>query len=200
MLMKKLSIICTKNAIIDPLIRLMRGDLQVRVNYRVYILHDIPIVVDADSEPTSLPKKHTYKTIGSIEFTECDIFRVEELWKDKEGNRHAFGHHYLRPHETYHTPTHKFLRNELVRVPLYENLSLDLVMGRCWVMDPKTFCKGRPIDCDDELHVYVCEFRVDKAARQFSKMTKQQYPICTKAYAFKKFEKNLKISRNFLVS
>ncbi|XP_037039664.1 histone-lysine N-methyltransferase ash1 [Bradysia coprophila] len=177
---------------------LMRGDLQVHQTDTVYVLRDIPMTPDPDStDSTSPPKKHTYKTIGKIEYTECDIFRVERLWKDDDGNRFVFGHHYLRPHETYHEPSRKFYQNEVVRVPLYEKVPIDLVMGRCWVLDPTTFCKGRPVDCE-ESHVYICELRMDKAARLFSKISKQQYPVCTKSYAFNKFEQKLKISRNYL--
>lgn len=175
---------------------LMRGDLQVHQTDTVYVLRDIPMTPEPDS--TSPPRKHTYKTIGKIEYTECDIFRVERLWKDEHGKRFVFGHHYLRPHETYHEPSRKFYQNEVVRVPLYEKVPIDLVMGRCWVLDPTTFCKGRPVDCE-ESHVYICELRMDKAARLFSKISKQQYPVCTKSYAFNKFEQKLKISRNYLV-
>ncbi|GFW22366.1 histone-lysine N-methyltransferase ASH1L [Trichonephila clavipes] len=42
-----------------------------------------------------------------------DIFRVERLWKDEQNNKFAFGHHYLRPHETYHEPSRKFFANEV---------------------------------------------------------------------------------------
>ncbi len=120
---------------------LMRDDLQVRQTDTVYVLRDIPITPDTESPSASPLKKHTYKTIGKFEYTDCDIFRIEQLWKDDDGNRFVFGHHYLRPHETFHEPTRKFYRNEVVRVPLYETLPIDLVMGRCWVLDPATFCK-----------------------------------------------------------
>lgn len=79
---------------------LMRGDLQLRQGDTVYMLRDIPIA--------GTDKKHTYQTIGKIEYTELDIFRVERLWKEKStGRRMAYGHHYLRPHETFHEPTRK---------------------------------------------------------------------------------------------
>lgn len=175
---------------------LMRGDLQIRQTDTVYVLRDIPIAPEPDS--TFPVQKHTYKTIGKIEYGECDIFRVERLWKDNDGKRFVFGHHYLRPHETYHEPSRKFYHNEVVRVPLYEVVPIDLVMGRCWVLDPTTFCKGRPVDSDEQ-HVYICELRVDKAARLFSKISKHSYPICTKSYAFNKFEQKIKVSRNYLV-
>ncbi|XP_044735894.1 histone-lysine N-methyltransferase ash1 isoform X2 [Chrysoperla carnea] len=169
---------------------LMRGDLQLRQGDTVYVLRDIPI------EGTD--KKHTYETIGDIEFTELDIFRIERLWKDKEtGKRMAYGHHYLRPHETYHEPTRKFFPNEVMRVPLYEAVPVELIMSRCWVLDINTYCKGRPIGAPEE-HIYICEYRVDKSARLFSKVSnKSHYPICTKSYAFEKFKTRLKVSRTY---
>lgn len=173
---------------------LLRDDLHIRQTDTVYVLRDIKINPD---DPNS--KKHTYDTIGDIDFSECDIFRVERLWKDENGKRFVFGHHYLRPHETYHEPTRKFYPNEVVRVPLYEVVPIELVMARCWVLDAKTYCKGRPIDCIEQ-HVYICELRVDKGARLFSKISKHPYPLCTKNYAFRKYEKPLKIYKTYAVS
>lgn len=175
---------------------LMRGkDLQIRQSDTVYVLRDITVEGSSDGKV----QKHTYETIGEIDHNECDIFRVERMWKDNDGRRFVYGHHYLRPHETYHEPTRKFYQNEVVRVPLYEVVPIELIMGRCWVMDLNTFCKGRPTD-SVESHVYICELRVDKAARLFSKISKNPYPVCIKNYAFKKFRQRLKITRSFLVS
>ncbi|XP_020713257.1 histone-lysine N-methyltransferase ash1 isoform X1 [Ceratitis capitata] len=173
---------------------LMRGDLHVRQGDAVYVLRDIPI---KDAAGNVLPKqKHTYETIGTIDYNECDIFRVERLWKNEEGKRFIFGHHFLRPHETFHEPSRRFYPNEVVRVPLYEIVPIELVIGRCWVLDRTTFCKGRPVECTDETHCYICELRVDKTARFFSK-AKVNYPTCTKTYAFRKFPEKLKISKSY---
>lgn len=56
--------------------------------------------------------------------------------------RFAFGHHYFRPHETHHSPSRKFYHNELFRVPLYEIIPLEAVVGTCCVLDLYTYCKG----------------------------------------------------------
>ncbi|XP_055856799.1 histone-lysine N-methyltransferase ash1 isoform X2 [Episyrphus balteatus] len=173
---------------------LMRGDLQIRQGDTVYVLRDIPI---KDENGVICPtKKHTYETIGEIDYSECDIFRVERLWKDQDGKRVIFGHHFLRPHETFHEPSRRFYPNEVVRVPLYELVPIELVIGRCWVLDRTTFCKGRPTDCTNEEHVFICELRVDKSARFFSK-AKVNWPTCTKNYAFKKFDEKLRISKTY---
>lgn len=171
---------------------LMRGDLQIHQDDTVYLLRDTPIT------PGSV-KRHTYKTIGKINYAECDIFRVERLWMDHKGNRFVSGHNYLRPHETFHEPSRKFYQNEVIRVPVYEDVPIDLIMGRCWVLDPTTFCKGRPVGCV-ESHVYIGELKMDKARKKFSKILKNRYLVCTKPYAFNEFVQKLKISRNCVVS
>jgi len=57
------------------------------------------------------------------------------------GERLAFGHYYLRPHETFHEPTRRFFNCELFRVPLYDLIPLDAVVGICCVMDLHTYCR-----------------------------------------------------------
>lgn len=83
-----------------------------------------------------------------------------------------------------------------MRVPLYEVVPVELVMSLCWVLDLNTYCKGRPTGAQEE-HVYICEYRVDKSARLFSKISKSKYPVCTKTYAFERFDQKLKISRTY---
>ena len=142
----------------------------------------------------------TYKTVhaASVSSDDMDIFRVERLWRSEAGRLFAFGYHYLRPHETFHEPTRRFFPNEVFRVPVYEVLPLDTLWRQCWVLDPVTFCRGRPLAAEEE-HVYICEYRVDKSARLFSKISKGKHQICTKPYAFHNFDIRLKISRTYTV-
>lgn len=114
------------------------------------------------------------------------------------GDKFAFGHHYLRPHETFHEPWRKFFPNEVIRSPLCEILPLDMVINHCWVLDLNSYCRGRPIGAQED-HVYVCEYRVDKGARVFSKISKPKYPICIKPYAFITFPEKLRPQRTYTV-
>lgn len=90
----------------------------------------------------------------------------------------------------------RFFSNEVMRVPLYEAVPVELVISNCWVMDLNTFCKGRPIGAPEE-HIYICEYRVDKGAKMFSKVSKSKFPVCTKTFAFERFESRLKMSRTY---
>ena len=144
----------------------------------------------------------TYKTVNkdNVATGDMDIFRVERLWiNEATGFKFAFGFHYLRPHETFHEPSRRFFDNEVFRVPLYEVLPLDTIWGECWVTDPAAFCRGRPMRAREE-DVYICEYRVDKTARLFNKISKPKYPTCTKAYAFNHFDLKLRVTRAYAVS
>lgn len=75
------------------------------------------------------------------------------------GERFAFGHHYFRPHETHHSPSRRFYKNELFRMPLYEIIPLEAVVGTCCVLDLYTYCKGESraaaaCPAPRELHVW----------------------------------------------
>lgn len=83
-----------------------------------------------------------------------------------------------------------------MRVPLYEAVPVELVISHCWVLDLNTYCKGRPMGAPEE-HIYICEYRVDKTARLFSKVSKSKFPICTKSYAFERFDVRLKMTRTY---
>ena len=143
-------------------------------------------------------RAYTSISKDTVSTNDMDIFRVERLWKNQSGAMFAFGYHYLRPHETFHEPTRKFFDNEVFRVPLYEVLPLDTIWRECWVLEPGVWCRGRPLNAMEE-HVYICEYRVDKSARLFNKISKPKHAVCTKYYAFHSFDLRLKASRTFTV-
>ena len=50
-----------------------------------------------------------------------------------------------------------------------------------------------------EEDVYVCEYRLDKTAHLFYKMSRVNYPIITKVYCFNNFVNKLQPKRTFPV-
>ncbi|XP_060076770.1 histone-lysine N-methyltransferase ASH1L-like [Ylistrum balloti] len=171
---------------------LMRDELQIRVGDCVYVIRDMPekVGVEIDSVKTS------QKVVSEIGKDKLDIFRIERLWKDEKGDRFAFGHHYYHPYETFHEPSRKFFSNEVFRVPIYEIVAFGSIVGGCCVVDLNTFCKGRPKGVRDQ-DIYICEYRLDKTAHLFYKISKHPYPINTKSYCFDKYEKRLMPKRNY---
>ncbi|XP_038073300.1 histone-lysine N-methyltransferase ASH1L-like [Patiria miniata] len=63
-------------------------------------------------------------------------------------------------------------------------------------MDFYTYCKGRPKGVEEK-DVYICEYRLDKTAHLFNPISRNKYPICTKTYAFDKFDKKLVPKRDY---
>ena len=59
--------------------------------------------------------------------------------------------------------------------------------------------QGRPVGASEE-HVYICELRVDRSARLFTRVSRPKYPLCTKPYAFDHFPTRLKLTRTYAVS
>uniref|UniRef100_A0A8C3Y2D3 Histone-lysine N-methyltransferase ASH1L n=1 Tax=Catharus ustulatus TaxID=91951 RepID=A0A8C3Y2D3_CATUS len=151
---------------------------------------------DSRRTPDGHPVRQSYRLLSHINRDKLDIFRIEKLWKNDKEERFAFGHHYFRPHETHHSPSRKFYHNELFRVPLYEIIPLEAVVGTCCVLDLYTYCKGRPKGVKEQ-DVYICDYRLDKSAHLFYKIHRNRYPVCTKPYAFDHFPKKLTPKRDF---
>ncbi|XP_056410497.1 histone-lysine N-methyltransferase ASH1L [Hyla sarda] len=169
---------------------LLRDELLLRQGDCVYLMRD------SRRTPDGQPVRQSYRLLSHINREKLDIFRIEKLWKNEKGERFAFGHHYFRPHETHHSPSRKFYHNELFRVPLYEIIPLEAVVGTCCVLDLYTYCKGRPKGAKEQ-DVYICDYRLDKSAHLFYKIHRNRYPVCTKIYAFDHFPKKLTPKRDF---
>ncbi|KAM4662430.1 LOW QUALITY PROTEIN: histone-lysine N-methyltransferase ASH1L [Discoglossus pictus] len=169
---------------------LLRDELLLRQGDCVYLMRD------SRRTPDGQPVRQSYRLLSHINRQKLDIFRIEKLWKNEKGERFAFGHHYFRPHETHHSPSRKFYHNELFRVPLYEIIPLEAVVGTCCVLDLYTYCKGRPKGAKEQ-DVYICDYRLDKSAHLFYKIHRNRFPVCTKSYAFDHFAKKLTPKRDF---
>ncbi|XP_066529786.1 histone-lysine N-methyltransferase ASH1L [Hoplias malabaricus] len=169
---------------------LLRDELLLHQGDCVYLMRD------SRRTPEGQPVRQSYRLLSHVNREKLDIFRIEKLWKNEKGERFAFGHHYFRPHETHHSPSRRFYHNELFRVPLYEIIPLEAVVGTCCVLDLYTYCKGRPKGVKEQ-DVYICDYRLDKSAHLFYKIHRNRYPVCTKPYAFNHFPKRLTPKRDF---
>uniref|UniRef100_A0AAZ3QS09 Histone-lysine N-methyltransferase ASH1L n=1 Tax=Oncorhynchus tshawytscha TaxID=74940 RepID=A0AAZ3QS09_ONCTS len=171
---------------------LLRDELLLHQGDCVYLMRD------SRRTPEGQPVRQSYRLLSHVNRDKLDIFRIEKLWKSEKGERFAFGHHYFRPHETHHSPSRRFYHNELFRVPLYEIIPLEAVVGTCCVLDHYTYCKGRPKGVKEQ-DVYICDYRLDKSAHLFYKIHRNRFPVCTKPYAFNHFPKRLAPKRDFSV-
>lgn len=130
-----------------------------------------------------------------------DIFSIERLWFDENHRPRASGFYYLRPMETFHEPNRKFYSNEVFRFPsTNESIEIESIIRPCYVLDPGTFCKGKPLaeytSRISPKDIFICEYRLDKSARTFTRLPKSKHiNLNTKSYCFDNYIEKLSIKR-----
>lgn len=118
--------------------------------------------------------QQTYK-VGEFVYLDskekgCDphILLIERLWTNN-GQQMLYGNYYLRPAETFHVTTRKFLEREVFKSDTHIAVPLEEVKDRCCVMNIKQYFTMKP-EGYDEKDVYVCESRYSTKARSFKKI------------------------------
>ncbi|KAJ8985335.1 hypothetical protein NQ317_008366 [Molorchus minor] len=103
---------------------------------------------------------------------EPHILLIERLWENN-GQQMLYGNYYLRPAETYHLTTRKFLEREVFKSDSHVTVPLEEVRDQCCVVNVKHYYTMRPEGYDDK-DVYVCESRYSTRCRSFKKI--KMYP------------------------
>lgn len=85
-----------------------------------------------------------------------------------------YGTVFLRPYETYHVTTRKFISQELFRSEEHTAVPLSQLGGKCYVMSAKDYFKSKPEGYADK-DVYVCESRYFMKVRTFKKLKMWPY-------------------------
>jgi hypothetical protein len=94
------------------------------------------------------------------------------------------GVQFLRPNETFHTPTHKFLRQEVFLTQTLEHIAMSKIQGHCYVVHAKDYFKYRPCRIDKSIaagdfadeDIYVCESRYNMKSKIFKKIKSWTMP------------------------
>ncbi|XP_045461184.1 protein polybromo-1 isoform X2 [Harmonia axyridis] len=118
--------------------------------------------------------QQTYK-VGEFVYMEskekgCEphILLIERLWSNN-GQQMLYGNFYLRPAETYHLTTRKFLEKEVFKSDCHVATPLEDVKDRCCVLSVKQYFTMKP-EGYEEKDIYVCESRYSTKARCFKKI------------------------------
>ncbi|CAD6994057.1 unnamed protein product [Ceratitis capitata] len=96
------------------------------------------------------------------------IAYIERLWTAADNVKWMHGSVFLRPHETYHVATRKFLEMEVFKSSVSQTIPMDKVLGKCYIMHIKDYIKMRPEGFADK-DVFVCESKYNSRARCFKK-------------------------------
>lgn len=97
------------------------------------------------------------------------VIYIERLWTNNEGLKMMYGNVFLRPFETYHVTTRKFLEQELFKSDQHQAIPLSQLGGKCFVMSAKDYFKLRPEGYVDK-DIFVCESRYSTKLRAFKKI------------------------------
>lgn len=107
--------------------------------------------------------------IKNLFFVVPGIIYIERLWTNQDGIKMMYGNVFLRPPETFHVTTRKFLEQEVFKSDQHHAIPLSHVVGKCFVMSIKDYIKFKPEGFADK-DVYVCESRYSTRARSFKKI------------------------------
>lgn len=137
------------------------------------------------------------ENLATIDYhKDCDIFRIQHLYRDKSGTPWVYGHHYLRPENIYRPAKQTFFPNEVFSTKAHEgNAPASAVVGFCTVLRPGDYRQGKP---RRELleDIYICEASYDKPNKLQTMFKKgpKDYSLCKLPFAFKRYPKNQELN------
>ncbi|XP_070490389.1 protein polybromo-1 isoform X5 [Chironomus tepperi] len=135
---------------------------------------NIDIVAPAQSESMSIDNGKIFTPGDFVYYSLTDdqtpgIMYIERLFTDQSGEKLCHGNVYLRPYQTYHLTTRKFLEQEVFKSDQHQTIPLKELQQKCYIMSVKDYFKMKPESFADK-DVYVCEFRYNSRARSFKKI------------------------------
>uniref|UniRef100_A0A6E8VEF4 Polybromo-1 n=1 Tax=Anopheles coluzzii TaxID=1518534 RepID=A0A6E8VEF4_ANOCL len=97
------------------------------------------------------------------------IMYIERLWTTSDNIKMMNGLLLLRPHETFHVQTRKFMEQELFKSDQRIEIPLSKALNKCFVMHIRDYVKLKPENFSSK-DVFVCESRYSSKARSFKKL------------------------------
>uniref|UniRef100_A0A182SV47 Protein polybromo-1 n=1 Tax=Anopheles maculatus TaxID=74869 RepID=A0A182SV47_9DIPT len=97
------------------------------------------------------------------------IMYIERLWTTADNIKMMNGLILLRPHETFHVQTRKFMEQELFKSDQHVQIPLSKALNKCFVMHVRDYVKLMPEHFASK-DVFVCESRYSSKARSFKKL------------------------------
>nr|CAB3263364.1 uncharacterized protein LOC778906 [Phallusia mammillata] len=174
---------------------LTKDNMVVKQGDCVRVIHDHCLRQRSSSNP---PVRTSYRLQSHSTPDRMDFLRIKKLWTDDNGDKFAYGHHFLRPHDVRHSDDRRFYSNELIASPFHEIVPLEAVVSICCVMDVETYCLGKPKGVK-ESDIYVLENKCNLSLRVVDKVVKTRYPVYTKPHVFDMYPDKLTAARDYQV-
>ncbi|XP_058063027.1 protein polybromo-1 [Anopheles bellator] len=97
------------------------------------------------------------------------IMYIERLYTTADNVKMMDGLMLLRPFETFHVQTRKFMEQEVFKSDQRVQVPLFKALNKCFVMQVRDYVKSKP-EGFPEKDVFVCESRYSSKARSFKKL------------------------------
>ncbi|XP_053671633.1 protein polybromo-1 [Anopheles nili] len=97
------------------------------------------------------------------------IMYIERLWTTTDNIKMMNGIMLLRPYETFHVQTRKFMEQEIFKSDQRVEIPLSKALNKCFVMHVRDYVKMKPEGFAGR-DVFVCESRYSSKARSFKKL------------------------------
>lgn len=97
------------------------------------------------------------------------IMYIERLYTTSDNVKMMNGLMLLRPYETFHVQTRKFMEQELFKSDQRVEVPLSKALNKCFVMQVRDYVRSKP-EGFAEKDVFVCESRYSSKARSFKKL------------------------------
>ncbi|XP_058117196.1 protein polybromo-1 isoform X2 [Anopheles coustani] len=97
------------------------------------------------------------------------VMFIERLWATADNIKMMNGIMLLRPYETFHVQSRKFMEQELFKSDQRVEVPLSKALNKCFVMHVRDYVKMKPEGFANK-DVFVCESRYSSKARSFKKL------------------------------
>ncbi|KAI9330272.1 hypothetical protein DFJ73DRAFT_97048 [Zopfochytrium polystomum] len=103
------------------------------------------------------------------------IGQITSTFLDSQKHPSFVANWFLRPEQTVHKASMKFIENEVLKSNRSETYLAEDIVARCWVLFIKDYVRGKPKGADIK-HVYACEHRYNDQGKTTSRIKQWNVP------------------------
>ncbi|CAG8568286.1 9276_t:CDS:2 [Ambispora gerdemannii] len=107
--------------------------------------------------------------VNKLDSTKPNLGHIYRMWKDAKGKEGIYVCWFYRPEQTVHQANRLFWENEIFKTNTFHDYSINDVIAKCFVLQPKDYQRGRPKGSEGK-NVYLCESRYREVGKYYSKI------------------------------
>ncbi|CAG8533481.1 12468_t:CDS:2 [Ambispora leptoticha] len=107
--------------------------------------------------------------VNKLDSAKPNIGHIYRMWRDSKGKEGIHVCWFYHPEQTVHQANRLFWENEVFKTNTFHDYSINDVIAKCFVLQPKDYQRGRPKDSEGK-NVYLCESRYREVGKYYSKI------------------------------